>query len=117
LTLTANTQPAILATSIVALDALAAAGIRCEFVAVIPGRVLRAGGRGAIDFADGIRTVRARGQFMQEAVPAGEGAMAAILGLDARWWPRRARRPRTSGRAIGQPERAGPNGHRRATPR
>jgi [acyl-carrier-protein] S-malonyltransferase len=83
LTLTANTQPAILATSIVALDALTAAGIRCEFVAGHSlGEYSALVAAGAIDFADALRTVRARGQFMQEAVPAGEGAMAAVLGLD-----------------------------------
>lgn len=83
LTLTANTQPAILATSIVALDALTAAGIRCEFVAGHSlGEYSALVAAGAVDFADAIRTVRARGQFMQEAVPAGKGAMAAVLGLD-----------------------------------
>lgn len=83
LTLTANTQPAILATSIVALDALTAAGIRCEFVAGHSlGEYSALVAAGAVDFADAIRTVRARGQFMQEAVPAGTGAMAAVLGLD-----------------------------------
>jgi len=83
LTLTANTQPAILATSIVALDALTAAGIRCEFVAGHSlGEYSALVAAGAIDFADALRTVRARGQYMQEAVPAGEGAMAAVLGLD-----------------------------------
>jgi [acyl-carrier-protein] S-malonyltransferase len=83
LTLTANTQPAILATSIVALDALMETGIRCEFVAGHSlGEYSALVAAGAIEFADAVRTVRARGQFMQEAVPAGEGAMAAILGLD-----------------------------------
>lgn len=83
LTLTANTQPAILATSIVALDALTVAGIRAEFVAGHSlGEYSALVAAGAIDFADAIRTVRARGRFMQEAVPAGEGAMAAVLGLD-----------------------------------
>jgi len=83
LTLTANTQPAILATSMVALDALTAAGIRCEFVAGHSlGEYSALVAAGAIGFADALRTVRARGQFMQEAVPAGEGAMAAVLGLD-----------------------------------
>lgn len=83
LTLTANTQPAILATSMVALDALTAAGIRCEFVAGHSlGEYSALVAAGAIAFADAVRTVRARGQFMQEAVPAGEGAMAAVLGLD-----------------------------------
>jgi [acyl-carrier-protein] S-malonyltransferase len=83
LTLTANTQPAILATSIVALDALTAAGLHCEFVAGHSlGEYSALVAAGAIGFADALRTVRARGQFMQEAVPAGEGAMAAVLGLD-----------------------------------
>jgi [acyl-carrier-protein] S-malonyltransferase len=83
LTLTANTQPAILATSIVALDALTAAGVRCEFVAGHSlGEYSALVAAGAVGFADALRTVRARGQFMQEAVPAGEGAMAAVLGLD-----------------------------------
>jgi [acyl-carrier-protein] S-malonyltransferase len=83
LILTANTQPAILATSIVALDALTAAGVRCEFVAGHSlGEYSALVAAGAVGFADALRTVRARGQFMQEAVPAGEGAMAAVLGLD-----------------------------------
>jgi [acyl-carrier-protein] S-malonyltransferase len=83
LTLTTNTQPAILATSIVALDALTAAGVRCDLVAGHSlGEYSALVAAGALDFADAVRTVRARGRFMQEAVPAGEGAMAAILGLD-----------------------------------
>jgi [acyl-carrier-protein] S-malonyltransferase len=83
LTLTANTQPAILATSIVALDALAEADVRCQFVAGHSlGEYSALVAAGALSFADAVRTVRARGRFMQEAVPAGEGAMAAILGLD-----------------------------------
>ncbi len=83
LTLTANTQPAILTTSIVALDALEAAGISYEYVAGHSlGEYSALVAAGALDFADAVRTVRARGQFMQEAVPAGEGAMAAVLGLD-----------------------------------
>jgi [acyl-carrier-protein] S-malonyltransferase len=83
LMLTANTQPAILTASIVALDALTAAGVRCDLVAGHSlGEYSALVAAGALDFADAVRTVRARGQFMQEAVPAGEGAMAAILGLD-----------------------------------
>ena len=83
LTLTANTQPAILATSIVALDALTATGLRCDLVAGHSlGEYSALVAAGALTFVDAVRTVRARGQFMQEAVPAGEGAMAAILGLD-----------------------------------
>ncbi len=83
LTLTANTQPAILTASIVALDALEAAGISYDFVAGHSlGEYSALVAAGALDFADAVRTVRARGQFMQEAVPPGEGAMAAVLGLD-----------------------------------
>lgn len=83
LTLTANTQPAILTASIVALDALVAAGVSCDFVAGHSlGEYSALVAAGALEFADAVRTVRARGQFMQEAVPPGEGAMAAVLGLD-----------------------------------
>jgi [acyl-carrier-protein] S-malonyltransferase len=64
----------------VAFDALTATGCS-DLVAAIPGQYSRCRG-GRVDFADAVRTVRARGRFMQEAVPAGEGAMAAILGLD-----------------------------------
>ena len=83
LTLTANTQPAILTVSIVALDALSAAGVTFDFVAGHSlGEYSALVAAGALDFSDAVRTVRARGQFMQEAVPPGAGAMAAILGLD-----------------------------------
>jgi [acyl-carrier-protein] S-malonyltransferase len=83
LMLTANTQPAILTASIVALDALVAAGVRAAVVAGHSlGEYSALVAAGGLAFADAVRTVRARGQFMQEAVPAGEGGMAAILGLD-----------------------------------
>lgn len=83
LTLTANTQPAILTASIVALDALVAACASHDFVAGHSlGEYSALVAAGALDFADAVRTVRARGEFMQEAVAPGEGAMAAILGLD-----------------------------------
>jgi [acyl-carrier-protein] S-malonyltransferase len=83
LMLTANTQPAILTASIVALDALVAAGVRAVVVAGHSlGEYSALVAAGGMAFADAVRTVRARGQFMQEAVPAGEGGMAAILGLD-----------------------------------
>ena len=83
LTLTANTQPAILTASIVALDALESANISYDFVAGHSlGEYSALVAAGALEFADAVRTVRARGQFMQEAVPPGEGAMAAVLGLD-----------------------------------
>jgi [acyl-carrier-protein] S-malonyltransferase len=62
---------------------LTAAGVRCDFVAGHSlGEYSALTAAGAVGFADAVRTVRARGQFMQEAVPAGAGAMAAILGLD-----------------------------------
>jgi len=84
LKLTANTQPAILTHSIAALRVLeqetdlspqvAAGHSLGEYSALVCA--------GALSFADAVQTVRQRGQFMQEAVPVGEGAMAAILGLD-----------------------------------
>ncbi len=83
LTLTANTQPAVLTVSVIALDALTAAGIGCDFVAGHSlGEYSALVAAGALAFPDAARTVRARGQFMQEAVPAGEGGMAAIMGLE-----------------------------------
>jgi [acyl-carrier-protein] S-malonyltransferase len=83
LTLTANTQPAVLAHSVAVLRLLRAGGIE-EPVAVVGhslGEYSALVAAGAIDFADALRTVQARGRFMQEAVPAGVGAMAAIIGL------------------------------------
>jgi [acyl-carrier-protein] S-malonyltransferase len=83
LKLTANTQPAILATSIAALRPLLARGGRPDFVAGHSlGEYSALVAAGTISLADAARTVRRRGQYMQEAVPAGVGGMAAILGLD-----------------------------------
>lgn len=84
LRLTANTQPAILATSVAALRALVARGVRPpSFVAGHSlGEYSALVAAGTLTLADAVRTVRRRGQYMQEAVPAGVGAMAAILGLD-----------------------------------
>jgi [acyl-carrier-protein] S-malonyltransferase len=83
LTLTANTQPAILATSIAALSALVERGRRADYVAGHSlGEYSALVAAGSIRFEDAIRVVRKRGLFMQEAVPAGEGAMAALLGCD-----------------------------------
>ena len=81
LRLTANTQPAILAVSAAAAAVLAEAGVSPDSGWPLAGRVLGAGGRQAVTPADAARAVRARGTFMQEAVPAGKGAMAAVLGL------------------------------------
>jgi [acyl-carrier-protein] S-malonyltransferase len=98
LVLTTNTQPAILATSMVALDALTAAGVACEYVAGHSlGEYSALVAAGALGFADALRTVRARGRFMQEAVPAGEGSMAAVLGLDRHLVSRACEEARTAG--------------------
>ncbi len=82
LTLTANAQPAILLVSLAALEALKSQGIEPNFVAGHSlGEYSALVAAGALRFTDAIRTVRNRGVFMQEAVPPGEGLMAAILGL------------------------------------
>ncbi len=84
---TANTQPAILAASIAVHRVLVKeAGGAFRLPAFYAGHSLgeysALVAAGAMSLQDGVRAVRARGTFMQEAVPAGEGAMAAILGLD-----------------------------------
>ncbi len=84
LTLTQNTQPAILATSIAAQRVLEARGITPAFAAGHSlGEYSAHVAAGTFAFADAVRIVAHRGRYMQEAVPVGEGAMAAILGLDA----------------------------------
>jgi [acyl-carrier-protein] S-malonyltransferase len=82
LQLTENTQPAILAVSIAALRALEAEGFpRPDFVAGHSlGEYSALVAAGALSLGDAVRTVRARGRYMQNAVPVGAGAMAAILG-------------------------------------
>jgi [acyl-carrier-protein] S-malonyltransferase len=83
LTLTENTQPAIVAVSIAAYRLLESRGMTPSFVAGHSlGEYSANVAAGTFAFADALRLVRQRGRFMQEAVPAGEGAMAAILGLD-----------------------------------
>jgi len=84
LTLTENTQPAILAVSVAAAQLLASRGHEPQFVAGHSlGEYSANVVAGTFAFADALRLVRTRGRYMQEAVPAGTGAMAAILGLDA----------------------------------
>jgi [acyl-carrier-protein] S-malonyltransferase len=86
LTLTANAQPALMACSLAVVRALEAEGIRVAEGAFVAGHSLgeysALAAAGAISVADAARLLRLRGQAMQTAVPVGEGAMAAILGLD-----------------------------------
>ena len=82
LKLTANTQPAILTVSTAAYRTLAKQGITPDFVAGHSlGEYSALVAAGGLDFASAVKLVRARGCYMQEAVPAGEGAMAAVLGM------------------------------------
>ncbi len=83
LALTANTQPAILTTSIAAYRAMESEGFpKPDFVCGHSlGEYSALVAAGAINLSDAVKTVRKRGQYMQEAVPVGVGAMAAILGL------------------------------------
>ena len=82
LKLTANTQPAILTVSVAAYRVLEENGVQPAFVAGHSlGEYSALVAAGALDFADAVRLVRHRGEYMQTAVPEGVGAMAAILGL------------------------------------
>jgi [acyl-carrier-protein] S-malonyltransferase len=84
LQLTANTQPAILAVSVAAAEVLREKGIEPQYVAGHSlGEYSALVAAGSIALEDAVRLVRKRGEYMQAAVPAGEGAMAAILGLEA----------------------------------
>jgi [acyl-carrier-protein] S-malonyltransferase len=82
LKLTENTQPAILTLSLAAYRVLEQNGIRPDYVAGHSlGEYSALVAAGALKFTDALRLVKNRGRYMQEAVPPGEGAMAAILGL------------------------------------
>ena len=84
LRLTFNTQPAILTASTACAAVLKEHGISCDVAAGHSlGEYSALVNAGAMAFADAVRVVRKRGQFMQEAVPVGEGSMAAVLGLDS----------------------------------
>ena len=84
LKLTENTQPALLAVSIAAFAVLTAKGIVPDYVAGHSlGEYSALVAAGSLPFADALRLVRKRGQYMQHAVPAGVGAMAALLKLPA----------------------------------
>lgn len=82
LKITENTQPAIVTASVACAQPLLDAGIKPDFTAGLSlGEYAAHVISGSIAFADAVRLVRKRGKFMQEAVPLGEGTMAAILGL------------------------------------
>ena len=84
LQLTANTQPAILTVSLAAAAVLHEKGIKADFVAGHSlGEYSACVAAGAMRLADAARTVRRRGTYMQEAVPVGQGAMAALLGMES----------------------------------
>jgi len=83
LRLTEITQPAILTVSVAAWRILDEKGVKPSFVAGHSlGEYSAHVAAGTLNFADAVRTVRNRGKYMQEAVPVGVGAMAAILGMD-----------------------------------
>jgi len=80
---TANTQPALLATSIALYEAFSGKGIAPDYVAGHSlGEYSALVVAGVLSFGDAVRTVRRRGEYMEEAVPGGRGAMAATLGAD-----------------------------------
>ncbi|MEO1796950.1 MAG: ACP S-malonyltransferase [Pseudomonadota bacterium] len=86
LTLTANAQPALMATSLAAMRALEAEGMAVTDASYVAGHSLgeysALAAAGALSVADTARLLRTRGRAMQDAVPVGVGAMAALLGLD-----------------------------------
>lgn len=80
---TANTQPALLTASVAFLKLVEKAGIKADYVAGHSlGEYSALVAANVISFEDAVRTVRARGQFMEQAVPNGKGAMAAVLGAE-----------------------------------
>ena len=86
LTLTRNAQPALMATSMAVMAALQAEGVEVTAAAFVAGHSLgeysALAAAGALEIGDAARLLRLRGEAMQAAVPAGQGAMAAVLGLD-----------------------------------
>lgn len=83
LNLTVNTQPAVLTTSLACLEVLNSAGGPVPFALAghSLGEYSALVAAGSLEFEDAVRLVRKRGQYMQEAVPLGEGGMAAVMGL------------------------------------
>ncbi len=83
LRLTYNTQPAILTASVACAEVLKEHGMKCDVAAGHSlGEYSALVNAGVLSLADAVRTVRKRGQFMQEAVPVGEGSMAAVMGME-----------------------------------
>ncbi|OLS42072.1 ACP S-malonyltransferase [Bacillus sp. MRMR6] len=83
LTLTVNTQPALLTTSIAILSLFEKSGIKADYLAGHSlGEYTALVAAGSLTFEDGVYAVRKRGEYMERAVPNGEGSMAAVLGLD-----------------------------------
>ena len=84
LMITENTQPTIVTMSVAALRVLQAKGIKPDIVAGLSlGEYTAHIASGSMEFADGVRLVKKRGKYMQEEVPVGKGAMAAIIALSA----------------------------------
>ena len=84
LMITENTQPSIVTMSVAVLRILEEKGIKPDVVAGLSlGEYSAHVASGSMDFCDAVKLVRKRGKYMQEEVPVGKGAMAAILGLDA----------------------------------
>lgn len=80
---TVNTQPALLTVSVAFLEALEGKGLKPDYVAGHSlGEYSALVAAGVLSFQDAVRTVRARGLYMEEAVPSGRGAMAAVLGAE-----------------------------------
>lgn len=80
---TANTQPALLTVSVAYLKLLEGSGLRADYVAGHSlGEYSALVAAGVLAFEDAVRIVRARGQYMEQAVPSGQGAMAAVLGAE-----------------------------------
>lgn len=80
---TVNTQPALLTTSVAYLEALRERGMKADYVAGHSlGEYSALVAAGVLSYEDAVRLVRLRGRFMEEAVPGGQGAMAAVLGAE-----------------------------------
>ena len=112
---TVNTQPALLTVSIAILEAFKQSGITPSYAAGHSlGEYSALVAAGSLAFADAVRTVRARGAFMEQAVPGGKGAMAAVLGAE-RGSLCSVRRHLRCGHAggVGQCELSRPDRHQR----